>query len=211
MEFEINHTLYPIKIQRKKNKNTYIRIHENLEIFVTTSIFTTNKQIYNLLDENRSSISQMISRKKKELEKEEQFYYLGKKYDIIIVPTVKIVEIIDHYIYAPNMKILQIWYQKQIKQIFEEHVQMQYQKFEEEIPFPKIKIRKMKTRWGVCNKRDTSITLNANLMKEKIECLDYVIVHELSHFVHFNHSKEFWNTVEKYCPYYKKIRKSLKE
>ena len=69
----------------------------------------------------------------------------------------------------------------------------------------------MKTRWGVCNKRDTSITLNANLMKEKIECLDYVIVHELSHFVHFNHSKEFWNTVEKYCPYYKKIRKSLKE
>ena len=81
MEFEINHTLYPIKIQRKKNKNTYIRIHENLEIFVTTSIFTTNKQIYNLLDENRSSISQMIRRKKKELEKENA--KLDKIYDFL--------------------------------------------------------------------------------------------------------------------------------
>ena len=41
--------------------------------------------------------------------------------------------------------------------------------------------------------------------------LDYVIVHELSHFIHFNHSKEFWNLVNKYCPRYKQIKKELKE
>ena len=69
----------------------------------------------------------------------------------------------------------------------------------------------MKTRWGVCNRRDLSVTLNFNLIKYDLSALDYVIVHELSHFVHFDHSKEFWNTVGKYYPEYKKITKMLKE
>ena len=69
----------------------------------------------------------------------------------------------------------------------------------------------MKTRWGVCNRRDNSVTLNSELIKYDLTKLDYVIVHELSHFIHFNHSKSFWNLVEKYSPNYKKIRKDLKE
>lgn len=121
------------------------------------------------------------------------------------------VEINDPYIYTKNVKMLDTWYQKQMKELFRTHLEMMYNKFDEKIPFPKLKIRKMKTRWGVCNKRDTSVTLNAGLMKEKIECLDYVIVHELSHLVHFDHSKAFWNTVSKYCPNYKEIRKKMKE
>ena len=69
----------------------------------------------------------------------------------------------------------------------------------------------MKTRWGVCNKRDNSVTLNTNLIKETIDKLDYVIIHELAHFVHFDHSKDFWNLVSKYCKEYKQIRKELKD
>ena len=67
----------------------------------------------------------------------------------------------------------------------------------------------MKTRWGVCNKNN-SITLNSDLIKYGYEQIDYVIIHELSHFIHFNHSKDFWNLVNKYCKNYKEIRKSLK-
>ena len=74
-----------------------------------------------------------------------------------------------------------------------------------------LKIRKMKTRWGVCNKKTKTITLNSELMKYSIDKLDYVIVHELSHFIYFDHSKNFWKQVEKYCPCYKKIRKELKD
>ena len=85
-----------------------------------------------------------------------------------------------------------------------------YQVFEEKIPNPKLKFRKMKTRWGVCNRKENAITLNTDLLKYDLEKLDYVIIHELSHFVHFNHSKEFWLLVEKYCPYYKRIRKELR-
>ena len=68
----------------------------------------------------------------------------------------------------------------------------------------------MKTRWGVCNKKDDSITLNLDLVKEDKIYLDYVIVHELSHFIHFNHSKSFWLLVNKYVPNYKEIRKEMR-
>ena len=69
----------------------------------------------------------------------------------------------------------------------------------------------MKTRWGVCNIRDNSVTLNTRLIEYDIEKLDYVIIHELSHFIHFNHSKSFWKQVEKYTPDYKQIRNELKD
>ena len=69
----------------------------------------------------------------------------------------------------------------------------------------------MKSRWGVYNKLRHKVTLNSELIKYNIECLDYVIVHELSHAIHFDHSKDFWNLVSKYCSDYKSIRKQLKE
>ena len=69
----------------------------------------------------------------------------------------------------------------------------------------------MTTRWGVCNTKSKVITLNTELFKYDIECLDYVVIHELSHLVHANHSKEFWNVVSKYCPNYKILRNKLKD
>ena len=95
--------------------------------------------------------------------------------------------------------------------MFKERLDYSYHVFLESIPYPKLKIRTMKTRWGVCNKRDNSVTLNSKLIEYNIEALDYVIIHELSHFVHFNHSKEFWMLVSKYNPNYKQIKKYLKE
>ena len=86
-----------------------------------------------------------------------------------------------------------------------------YNMYEENIPLPSLRIRKMTTRWGVCNIKTHIITLNYNLYKYNLECLDYVVVHELSHLIHPNHSASFWNIVEKYCPNYKLIRKTLKD
>ena len=68
----------------------------------------------------------------------------------------------------------------------------------------------MKTRWGVCNTKNHNVTLNLELCRYNIECLDYVIVHEVSHFIEANHSKKFWAVVEKYYPNYKTVRKSLR-
>ena len=69
----------------------------------------------------------------------------------------------------------------------------------------------MKTRWGVCNVRTHVITLNLELIKRDPKYLNYVIMHELSHLIHGNHSARFWNLVEENCPGCKKIGKEMKE
>ena len=91
-----------------------------------------------------------------------------------------------------------------------EHLNLQYNKFTKRIPYPELKIRKMTSRWGVCNIKTKVITLNLEWIKRDTKYLDYVIVHELSHFIHPNHSKNFWLQVSKYYPNYKEIRKYLR-
>ena len=180
-----------------------------MKIYVTTNYFTTKSQIKKLLNDNYSALVKMLNRVNSIKEKEESFYYLGSKYDVIFMKVDK-VEFINHKIYVTNLDMLNKWLKKQTKEIFEEHLNSLYNLFEEDIPYPKLKIRKMKTRWGVCNIRDNSVTLNSELMKYSLDKLDYVIVHELSHFIHFNHSKDFWSLVSKYCQNYKQIRKEMR-
>lgn len=74
-----------------------------------------------------------------------------------------------------------------------------------------IKIKTLKSCWGNCHVIKKEITLNRKLVNYDKECLRYVIIHELSHLLHANHSKEFYNVVEKAMPNYKKIRKILNE
>ena len=211
MQMEIGKELYDVVIIKKKNKNTYIRVNDDMQIVVTTSIYSTKIFLKELLEENENdSIIYMIERKKKELQKNKKFLILGKEYQMIKISTQKCVELKEPYLYVKDEKMLEIWIKKIRKELFQERMDFIYQKFEERIPYPKLKIRSMKTRWGVCNKRDDSVTLNSELFREPIECLDYVIIHELSHFVYFDHSKDFWKLVEKYNPNYKKIRKYLK-
>ena len=209
MQYKINDYLCNVYIEKKNNKNTYIRIKEDLNIYVTTNYFTTEKQVIKLLDNNYDYLFKMLNKMKQRNEKKELFYYLGKKYDIIYLDSN--VELYDDKIYVKNEETLNKWYKKQIKKIFKERLDYNYSLFIENIPYPNLRIRKMKTRWGVCNKKTNTVTLNSELIKYDISEIDYVIIHELSHFLHFNHSRNFWNQVEKYCPNYKKIRNELKD
>lgn len=209
MKYTIQNKEYNVEIVHKNNKNTYIRIKDNETIYVTTSYFTTKNQIKRLLDNNIESITMMLEKNKKKQEKNKMFYYLGNPYYVICMPSD--FEINDNKIYVKDEKTLNKWLKNEILKIYTERLNYWYNIFEENIPYPKLKIRTMKTRWGVCNRRDNSVTLNSELIKYDLTKLDYVIVHELSHFIHFNHSKSFWCLVEKYSPNYKKIRKDLKE
>lgn len=73
-----------------------------------------------------------------------------------------------------------------------------------------IKFRHMKGRWGSCSS-DGILTFNILLVQLPWEQIDYVIIHELSHMRHMNHSKEFWSEVESKCPNYKQTRKELRK
>lgn len=209
-EYKLDGKKYNVEIVIKNNKNTYIKVKDDLTIYVTTNIFTSKRYIKNLLDQEQDFLRKVLKKVKQRSEKENDFYYLGKKYDIIKVPF-KNIEIDDDKIYVNDEDYLQKWLKKQMKIVFEERLSYCYNLFEEDIPFPKLKTRKMKTRWGVCNKRDLSVTLNSKLIRYDQFIIDYVIIHELSHLVHFDHSREFWDTVGKYMPDYKKAEKVLKE
>jgi len=113
-------------------------------------------------------------------------------------------------IYTKDEKAFNKYFTKYIKNIYSERLDYWYNIFEENIPYPNLKIRKMTSRWGVCNIKNHNVTLNLELSKYDISALDYVIVHELSHFIHHNHSKDFWLLVGKYYPNYKDIRKMLR-
>lgn len=76
--------------------------------------------------------------------------------------------------------------------------------------YTSITIRDQKTRWGSCSGRGT-LSFNWRLILAPPEILDYVVVHELCHLTHMNHSKEFWELVESVIPDYKTKRKWLKE
>ena len=73
----------------------------------------------------------------------------------------------------------------------------------------KITIKQIKYAWGSCTSKK-NITINLELIKYSQQAIRYVILHELCHIKHMNHSKEFWNLVEKYMPEYKKIKKEIK-
>ncbi|MDE7439241.1 MAG: M48 family metallopeptidase [Clostridia bacterium] len=70
-------------------------------------------------------------------------------------------------------------------------------------------IRSYKSRWGCCDKNG-QITFNYLLIMLPLYLQRYVIIHELCHTVHFNHSQKFWNLVAKFEPNYKLCRKNLK-
>ena len=209
-DYKLDGEVYKVLIIKKNNKNTYIKIKDDLTIYVTTNYLTSKRNVKVMLDNEKDFLRKALSKAKKKLEKEKLFYYLGEKYDIIKVPFDK-VEISDYKIYVRDDKTLEKWLKKEMKRIFSERLEFNYNLFDEDIPFPKLKIRSMKTRWGVCNKRDTSVTLNSKLIKYSVHEIDYVIIHELSHLVHFDHSKEFWETVREYMPDYKKAVAILKE
>lgn len=211
MKYEVDNIIYDVTIVRKNNKNLYIRVKDDLTIYVTANYFTTKTQIKNILDNNLEYLRKMINKRLIEQEKQKHVYYLGQKCDLVFSNIFKEVELDDNRIYAKDQKSFDKWYKNEIKNIFDKHLKMMYNLFEEKIDYPKLRIRLMKTRWGVCNIKTKTITLNSRLIEYKEEALDYVIIHELSHLIHFNHSKEFWNLVGKYVPNYRKIRAYLKE
>ena len=209
-DYKLDGDIYNVLVVKKNNKNSYIKIKDDLTIYVTTNYLTTKGEVKRMLDNEKDFLKRSLSRARKKMEKDELFYYLGRKYDIILVPFEN-TEVYDDKIYVKDMKALDKWLKKEMKRIFSERLEYNYDLFDEDIPFPKLKIRSMKTRWGVCNKRDNSITLNSKLIRYSIHEIDYVIIHELSHFVHFDHSKEFWETVRMHMPDYKKSVLILKE
>ena len=202
---------YNIIIEKKRNnRNTYIRVKKDLQIYVTTNYFTPLRSIEKLIEDNYKRIGEMIEFQETKNRNNNGFFYLGKQYIIVYCDNKK-VEFINDKVYVPHDLDINEWYKKQAKTLFLEHFEENYEKFTRKIPHPTMRIRKMTTRWGVCNTKTHVITLNLELIKRDTKYLDYVIFHEMSHLIHGDHSRAFWNLVEENMPDYKKYRDEMKE
>lgn len=77
------------------------------------------------------------------------------------------------------------------------------------VRYGKITVRGQKSRWGSCS-RNNNLNFNWRLIFMPIAVIEYVIIHELAHTVHHNHSQRFYALVERFCPDYKNLRKILR-
>ena len=214
MHVTIGDDTYEVVIVRKLgNRNTYIRVKEDMKIHVTTNTFVSTREIEKLIYKNTDFIIKMINKMEKKSAKNEGFMYLGSQYDVIRTTTNGITLGASKVFIGKNMTSEDIdkWDKKEAERIFLDHLENCYRLYTRNIPHPSLTIRKMTTRWGVCNTRTKRVTLNLELIKMPLFCLDYVIYHELSHLIYANHSKDFWSLVEENCPEYKKIKKYMKE
>ncbi len=208
MSFEILGYSIPVIIKRKNNKNIYMRFNDNA-LVVTAHPWVTTKEIASILEKNRKSLEKMWEKSQLKKENDDAFYYLGKTYNIEIDEKRSDILIENNNIYCKDLKSLKKFYEQECKRVFEMEVQ-RIKPYFNNIPSFTLKIRKMKTRWGVNNLSSKTITLNSELLKKDLDLIDYVIIHELCHFYHANHSLAFWNEVSKYYPKYKEARKRLR-
>lgn len=76
---------------------------------------------------------------------------------------------------------------------------------------PKVRLRKLKSRWGSCSKKTKTILLNTELIKVPTQCIEYVIIHELCHLKYFNHDKRFYSLMSSVMPDWEKRKDKLEK
>lgn len=112
--------------------------------------------------------------------------------------------------YNRKKNLVNNWLDQQCTDIFNEIMQKVYKKF---IPYgveyPRLKLRNMASRWGSCLPNKGIITLNKRLIEAPKNCIEYVVYHEFCHFVHPNHSKQFYSLLQVMLPDWKESKKLL--
>ncbi|HEY8363993.1 MAG TPA: SprT-like domain-containing protein [Haloplasmataceae bacterium] len=213
----IDNKSFNVIINRKNIKNTYIRVDDELNIIVNTNYFTDYKRIENLIIKNQNKIRKMINSKSKFNLSSDQIWYLGKIYHINCMYS-------DHYSYTINEQNIifntkyslnetkDYFYKNEAEKILTERFLYCFANFinYKKISLPNIKIRKMEKRFGTCYYTKNLICLNTYLVKYDIEVIDYVIYHELSHFVFHNHSRAFYEFLSSISPKHEQLKKQLK-
>jgi len=99
------------------------------------------------------------------------------------------------------------WYQQQAITCFKQRIELYAPELA--VPTPPFRLSQAKTRWGSCNSRGV-ISFNWRLIQLPLHLVDYVVAHELAHLIEMNHSKAFWELVERVCPGYREVRRVLK-
>ena len=209
-------------VTKKKIKNFIIRIYPDLRIAVSVPLHATNKDIENFIQSKKEWVEITLKKIKKVKEnknnlKENVIKILGKEREKKIIESdLERIRLTDTsiYIYSKNIDTLEIekklfeWEFEELKNILEENLEKYTKLLNTNINYYQIK--KLSSAWGIYHKKENYISFNFDLIEKDIECIEYVVLHELCHIFYMNHQKDFWTLLEKYMPDYKIRRKKLK-
>lgn len=213
------------EIVRSQRRTVAIQIHPDKRIELKVPLLYNIDEVEPFLVKhhrwifNRLDAPEKKSREPKKFVDGEMHYFLGNQYPLrIIISPENTVEfrddtIIVHTKYNVSDLIavlLERWYYQQAHQVFQEISIPLMKQMKKYNVFPQsFTIKKMKTRWGSCSSKG-SINLNLDLIKLPEGCIKAVILHELCHLVHMNHSKEFYALMTAEMPDWKVWDKQLK-
>lgn len=218
----------PIIIQKKNIKNLHLYVkppegrvevsaplnmsEESISLFVRTKLGWIRKQQEKFNNQERQSAREYVSGETLYLWGEP--YYLivrqdGKRNSIIIEGREAIFYVKENSTVEQRRRWFNEWYRKQLK----EQVKKYLPKWENITGLHPSdwQTKYMTTRWGTCNTKTGKIWINLQLAKKPLECLEYVILHELIHLKVKNHGPEFVELMDKYMPYWREIRKRLND
>ena len=138
----------------------------------------------------------------------ENYLYLGKNYKLVIIENKYESVFVQEnkiYVFVPNGKnaktIISKWKKAECEKTFAILLLECFKKMEYCLErYPNLEIKNYKARWGTCYPKKNKISLNSSLIHVDIDLIEYVIFHELSHFVHLNHSKYFHDFLKKFVP-----------
>ncbi len=223
--FNIKGRQIDCEIVRMQRRTVAIQIHPDKRIELKVPLLYNIDEVEPFLVKhhrwifNRLDAPEKKSREPKKFVDGEMHYFIGNQYPLrIIISPENTVEFRDDTIivYAKyNVSdliavLLERWYYQQAHQVFQEISIPLMKQMKKYNVFPKsFTIKKMKTRWGSCSSKG-SINLNLDLIKLPEGCIKAVILHELCHLVHMNHSKEFYALMTAEMPDWKVWDKQLK-
>lgn len=218
-----NSKIIEYEIVRSKIKNLYIHVRDN-KVIVKAPIKMKQSEIEDIVDRKKKWIYEKINQNVVENYKDgNTVKILGKDF-LLQVQFLKDIKPIlelnesDVVISLPlerknrnNTQIIKDLINNLYMKIAEKEVAMAMMVVTRIVGIKanKYRIKRLKTAWGTCT-QNKNITINSELMKYDRQVIQYVVLHEICHLKYMNHSKEFWNMIEKYMKDYKEVRSRLK-
>tara|TARA_B100001248_G_scaffold262204_1_gene256716 strand:+ start:12443 stop:13156 length:714 start_codon:yes stop_codon:yes gene_type:complete len=209
-----------VKIERKRfYRRIAVYVEPNESLRLKSAVLTRKTQLLDFLDQHATWIERQVATfQQMKRQYPQPQYEFGEKFPLLgrwvqVLPTEK-----KHFYLQEDKLFLPIRQNfkqellKAYKKMAEDYLPLRVAKWERRMALKarSIKVRRYKSRWGSCSfERD--ISLNMKLVAAPTQVLDYVIVHELCHICHMNHSKAFWSLVAKHCEDYKISRNWLKK
>ncbi|RXJ79050.1 hypothetical protein CRU86_03975 [Aliarcobacter skirrowii] len=191
-KIELNNFLVDVELQNKKNiKHCYLRVLSDNLIQIRANRYFTILDAKDLIYRKKDWLIENIQKQNSKKLKENEFLYFGEK------------KLLSDFL----IKDLDKFYKEEIQKIIPSLVE-KYSNLMQLYP-TKISYRKNRRTWGSCNFKN-ELNFNILLAKYPIFIIEYIVIHELAHIKHKNHSKDFYFLVEKFSPNYKKIEKFFK-